>query len=234
MKSRRYPFEFTPQIQRYLKELIYFNDEFYAQEWGEIATIKSYSGDEVPTYRTEESNQNFWKFLRGKGAIKITNDLAKKISVYECNGLSLATPSEYQVKILDIDLVKGVRQNADRISEKRTDRKSGSVEFQGRELRYGTIKHTFHRTTDLPTFSLFDALWKEKQRIINGKLDLPGKRLPAATVAVRIGLIDSVHNFEFRPEARNILKKAVKNLQGNLKKKGFPITIKDYLMIVEE
>jgi hypothetical protein len=64
------PFNFTPQIFRYLEEIIRINNEELAEENDNPIIIDSYVYPEQATIRAEANNSSFWSYLEKLGAIK--------------------------------------------------------------------------------------------------------------------------------------------------------------------
>ncbi len=128
MKNQNLPFEITSQIRRYLKELVYFNNEFYAQEQGEFFPIETFADGEQPTYKSEECSLFFWKYLEENKAIEMRLSKEAKTIFYEDLNFGIMGPAVHNVKILDIKPIKELLSAA---SDDKRDTKLnfGKVEF---------------------------------------------------------------------------------------------------------
>lgn len=64
------PFDITPQILRYLRNLVELHENFLAADLGEPVAVDNYTSTEEPTYKAELNNNAFWDYLESKNAIE--------------------------------------------------------------------------------------------------------------------------------------------------------------------
>lgn len=106
MKNVKLPFEITQQIQRYLKEMLVFNDEFLAENTGEIYTLQAYISREKSSYRSEFNNEKFWKYLKENGVIKMIGKPKILIIKYTDIDKNLIIPKSHKFQILNISPIE--------------------------------------------------------------------------------------------------------------------------------
>lgn len=241
MKKEKLFFEFMPQICRYVNEIIYYNDDFFAKDLGSIITIDAYKDKEIPSPRAEESNYNFWEFLEEKGAIEIINKPKfNRVSNANIN-LGLLVIKKNKIKITDIDPVKELRDmiEAEKNGQKiNNEMKSSEVIFREniRRLEYKNTTHKFQVKTDLPRFQLFKLLWDGRKVLKKGKVTVDKESLTDAAIAVQIGFAQSAYEYGNNKKAQGKLYAMIKDIRKFLKLKKFPVKIikeDNYRLIVE-
>lgn len=112
------PFDFIPQIFRYLEEIIRLNDAEVADDGDNWIVVQSYIPPEKPTEKIEALNYGFWTYLEEIGAIKLSDDnklvVGKKIEG-EISERSDKTKwfsfSKYRLRVLDIQKIKALLDN---------------------------------------------------------------------------------------------------------------------------
>ncbi len=102
------PFEMTPQISRLLQELSDFYDDFYIEETGKPITLRTYSGDEKPTDKSENNIFGLIDYLNTTGATEDAGKSPFKIIPEEesVTGKDLYYIEYYTLKILNIELIR--------------------------------------------------------------------------------------------------------------------------------
>ena len=68
-------------------------------------------------------------------------------------------------------------------------------------------------------------MWEEKRVIKNGVVKAKGNVLPPETIAVQIGMTDSVRDFQTNTRVRNQLFSIIKGINRILKNKDIPALI---------
>lgn len=106
MESQKLSFEITPQIQRYLREILDFNDEFFAQDLGKTYTIETYLTNEKLSYKTERDNKYFWEYLEKEEIIKIIGKPKFKAVFYTDINENIMVLDPIKFKILNIEPIR--------------------------------------------------------------------------------------------------------------------------------
>jgi hypothetical protein len=127
MKSENLPFEITPQIKRYLKEISNFNDEFFASDLGKEYILEAYLDNEKPSYKLEESNQNFWEYLQSKGVIKIIGKPEAKLVFYTDINENIMVPFRFKFKILSSEFIKEILEEIENNEIKPINKEKNSI-----------------------------------------------------------------------------------------------------------
>ena len=111
-------FDFTPQIFRYLEDIIRLNDEELSDEIDHWIVIQAYVVPEKPSVKLEEINLNFWTYLQEISAIKMSDDnkivIGKQIEgevIKLSDNTNWLALSKYRIKVLDINKIKSILLN---------------------------------------------------------------------------------------------------------------------------
>jgi len=138
MSSQKLSFEITPQIQRYLREILSFNDEFFADDTKEIYTLQTYINGEKPSYRSESNNDKFWGYLKKSKIIEMIGKPNVELIKYKNQNIDLLIPSLYSFCILDIKPIKELLKKVDFEQAKEKQGQSKGKDIQFIELPEGT------------------------------------------------------------------------------------------------
>ncbi|MFA5158003.1 MAG: hypothetical protein WC451_02345 [Patescibacteria group bacterium] len=130
-------FPFTPQIFRYLEDIIRLNDEELDDEADNWVTIQAYTTPEKPSVKLDAINLCFWGYLEEVGAIKESDDntivVGKSIDgeiLKRPDGTRYFLFSKHKIKILDIDKIKMLLNDR----KKQTIVKFNSLELIARDI----------------------------------------------------------------------------------------------------
>ncbi len=113
--SKKIPFDFTPQIFRYLEKLIDIAENTWADKSGDEVSIDNYLPGEPKNPEIQINNGAFWNFLEKMGAVKVSEEKGVKglkpgmeieVEIVESGGIkNFYFPKTY-LHILDIKKVK--------------------------------------------------------------------------------------------------------------------------------
>lgn len=115
-------FAFSPQIYRYLEDLIQVADSTSAGRYGEEVSIDTYQGGEPKSAENESNNGNFWAHLEDVGAIKINHEKGfdgLKVGatiegeIVESGGVREFYFAKKHLRILDVQKIKAILQKRD-------------------------------------------------------------------------------------------------------------------------
>jgi len=97
-----------------------------------------------------------------------------------------------------------------------------------RAIIFGHLIYTFQKSEEgKQRLLFFKELWDERMTIKNRLPKKQGQRLPAETVATKIGMVDSPHTYlqKFNAPMRQKFNLFIKNLNTNLRRKKLPVKI---------
>jgi len=112
---KKLPFEITPQIHRYLKELSDFYDEFYVEETKKVFILHTYKNEEKPTAKNENNIFYFVDYLKEIGALKDVGKSPFAIKPKEETGLNedFYYTEYFTLEILDIKQIRALLRNTE-------------------------------------------------------------------------------------------------------------------------
>ena len=123
------PFEVTPQIDRYIDNILFFDEEHFIQNTGEIIQLESYIENEPVTDRSELNNEAFWQYLTDIGAIAHILDPSIPIGISGTENLPDRNPLMYQIfqkfALLNTSKVKEVKK----LIEEKTEAPLEKIKF---------------------------------------------------------------------------------------------------------
>lgn len=114
------PFEITPQIHRYLKELSDFYDEFYVEETKKTFVLHTYKNEERPTEKSENNIFYFVDYFKEQGVLKDVGKSPFAIKPKEETSLNedFYYTEYFTLKILDIKPIRVFLKNI-KVEEKK-------------------------------------------------------------------------------------------------------------------
>lgn len=110
---RKLPFEITPQIHRYIKELSDFYEDFYVEETGKTFILHTYKNEEKPTEKSENNIFYFIDYFKELGALKEVGKSPFAIKSREETSLDedFYYVDYFTLKILDIKPIRTLLKN---------------------------------------------------------------------------------------------------------------------------
>jgi hypothetical protein len=204
------PFEVTPIIKRYLEELVYYIQEYFAGENDDPQFITKYDLFEDKTPRAEKNRKVFWDYLVEIGAVWVGSDSIR---------LDDSETESIEVRILKAEPIRALFK----LSEKTESTKKVGGKIEWNALTFTLTNKTtgaIYTPRKGPKREVFTALWneriskKESKKGIPLGIDVLARR---AEVVEEIGVVKSVN-------ARVV--QLVKDVGTSLKDNGFSIVIK--------
>ncbi len=108
--KEKLPFDFTPQIFRYLESLIDIAEKTWADETDtEVSIINHFPGEPQST-ETLINNNSFWRFLENMGGIKISEQkgpgMKVEVEIVKSGGIETVHPLKTYLRISDRGKIK--------------------------------------------------------------------------------------------------------------------------------
>lgn len=192
------PFEMTPVVQRYVEELMWLIDEYFAGENDNQYLVANYESDEVKTPRAERNRKAFWDYLVESGVVWCGADDIKTDN------------SKIEHQAVRILKAEPIRQLSKTTKVKSANKNKVAFNPLTKVLSFGEMRHKFQEGNKRKVFEiLFD-------RYVRDEGPLEGERL-----AIQAKMINDRNEFF---EVQGKLNQLVNDINVILKK-GFPMFI---------
>jgi hypothetical protein len=236
------PFEITPQIKRYLDELVEFTDKFPSGEHD--CVLETFVlGETISEYALGNISA-FIKYMEKEGILRCNEMSDTRVFTEYENVVSDikhkddAHPKKWRANILDENMLRNIADFANNKTGAGITRINWNCftrTLSHPNPRIG--KSTFRKSSE-KSCHLFDILWKNKKHMISEDVEFPGNPKDVRSVAVEIGL-----NLDTRRESYNDkgIKKTIAMAKSTIKakkRKGYELFFTqkkdEILMILKE